>query len=183
MVPRRDKDKCLIFPDFPMFKPNLNPKEIFEAGSFGGTYWRPIHSGVTGKDYKNVHKKYTFFKNIPDSKMTVPYEQYDKSINKYGVKVGATLQFWEERKWIRPRNVYGWVDWYCGFYNKERGPDDEYQIKRWLGVAGPTGRFKRNLINQIKKAGSKFDDFSISPKIRQVLLHWGIALTKKDLEN
>ena len=32
----------------------------------------------------------------------------------------------------------------------------------------------------IKDAGSKFDDYSISPKIRQILLHWGYELTEKD---
>ena len=32
----------------------------------------------------------------------------------------------------------------------------------------------------IKDAGSKFDDYSISPKIRQMLLHWGYELTEKD---
>ena len=32
----------------------------------------------------------------------------------------------------------------------------------------------------IKDAGSKFDDYSISPKIRQTLLHWGYELTEKD---
>ena len=30
-------------------------------------------------------------------------------------------------------------------------------------------------------AGSKYDDYSISPKIRQILLHWGYELTKKIL--
>ena len=35
-------------------------------------------------------------------------------------------------------------------------------------------RFKGKLIEMIKKAGSKFDDYSISPKIRQILLHWGL---------
>ena len=34
----------------------------------------------------------------------------------------------------------------------------------------------------IRDAGSKFDDYSISPKIRQILLHWGYELTKKDFE-
>ena len=28
--------------------------------------------------------------------------------------------------------------------------------------------------------GSKFDDYLISPKIRQILLHWGYELTEKD---
>ena len=32
----------------------------------------------------------------------------------------------------------------------------------------------------IKNAGSTCDDYSISPKIRQILLHWGYELTKKD---
>ena len=29
-------------------------------------------------------------------------------------------------------------------------------------------------------AGSEFDDYSISPKIRQILLLWGYQLTEKD---
>ena len=33
----------------------------------------------------------------------------------------------------------------------------------------------------IKDVGSKFDDYSILPKIRQILLHWGYELTEKDL--
>ena len=33
----------------------------------------------------------------------------------------------------------------------------------------------------IKDAGSKFDDYSISPKIRQILLHWGYELTEKKI--
>ena len=33
----------------------------------------------------------------------------------------------------------------------------------------------------IKDAGGRLDDYSISPKIRQILLHWGYKLTKRDL--
>ena len=36
-------------------------------------------------------------------------------------------------------------------------------------------------IEMIKKAGSKFDDYSILPKIKQILLHWCYELTKSDL--
>ena len=32
----------------------------------------------------------------------------------------------------------------------------------------------------IEDVDSKFDDYSISPKVRQILLHWGYALTEKD---
>ena len=34
----------------------------------------------------------------------------------------------------------------------------------------------------IKNSGSKYDDYSISPKIRQILLHWDYELTEKDFE-
>ena len=34
----------------------------------------------------------------------------------------------------------------------------------------------------IKNSGSKYDNYSVSPKIRQNLLHWGYEQTKKDFE-
>ena len=40
-------------------------------------------------------------------------------------------------------------------------------------------RFRGKLVKMIRNAGSKYDDYSISPKIRQILLHWGYELTKK----
>ena len=33
----------------------------------------------------------------------------------------------------------------------------------------------------IKDVGGKFDGSSISPKVRQILLHWGYELKKSDL--
>ena len=33
----------------------------------------------------------------------------------------------------------------------------------------------------MKDVGGKFDDYPVSPKIRQMLLHWGYELTEKDL--
>ena len=32
----------------------------------------------------------------------------------------------------------------------------------------------------IRDPDIKFDDYSISPKIRQIFLHWGYELTEKD---
>ena len=47
-------------------------------------------------------------------------------------------------------------------------------------IDGKNCRFRDKLVRMIKDAGSKFDDYSISPKIRQILLHWGYELTKRD---
>ena len=33
----------------------------------------------------------------------------------------------------------------------------------------------------IKDANDRFDDYSISPKIRQMFLHWGYELGENDL--
>ena len=38
-------------------------------------------------------------------------------------------------------------------------------------------------MKMIKDAGSKFNDHSISPQIRQIILHLGYELTEKDFFN
>ena len=171
------------FKDYPEFQPNLTPREIFKLGSFGGTYWRPIYSSVTNKKYKNEHKKFPkeWWKGIPEEDLTS--SECDISKNKYGVRVGTSLDFWEEKGWISEYDPYGWIQWYCNFYNGRRTADDERQIKRWLGLAGKKGRFRKWLITLIIKKDGKWNDFNISPKIRQTLQHWGYKLTKKDFDN
>ena len=44
-------------------------------------------------------------------------------------------------------------------------------------------RFRGELVKTSKDVGNKFDDYSISPKIRQILLHCGYKLTEKDFFN
>jgi len=176
--------KEIKFKDYPDFRPNLTPREMFKSGSFGGTYWKPIYSAVTEKNYKNIYKKYpeSWWVGIPQEFLTTTRDNYDKNINKYKVKVGTTLEYWEEKSWITKYNPYGWVHWYCDFYNGRRTPDDERQINRWIRTAGPKSRFRRRLINQINEKKSKYNDFTISPKIRQTLQHWAYQLTEKDLK-
>jgi hypothetical protein len=171
-----------IFNDYSEFKPNLSPKEIFWAGAFGGTYWREIYSSVNNKWYKNKHKKYpkSWWVGLPNECLTLPYKEYDKSINLYGVKVGSTLEYWEESGWIEKSHPYGWVQWYCDFFMGKRSYDDERQISRWLKLAGQKGRFRNALINEIKRKKSSYNDYDISPAKRQTLLHWGYQLTLRD---
>lgn len=170
MAVSRNKKGELMFTDYPEFKPNLSPKEIFLRGSFGGTYWRNIHSTVVNKDLSNVHKKYPkeWWEGIPTDHMTRSWNNYDKSINKYGVKVGSTLEEWEGAGWITHYHPYGWVHWYCDFCLGKRCPDDIRQIKRWERVAGKNGRFRKRLENMIKNGKD-------SLAIRQTLQHWAWA--------
>ena len=170
--------------DFPDFRPNLSPRDIFKKGSFGGTYWRPIKSRFFRAKLKNEHLKYpkSWWKGIPDNYMTNSWASYDKNINKYKAKVGTTLSFWESKGWIKKSHPYGWVQWYCDFFSGKRGPDDTRQIKRWLNLAGPKGRFRKGLVTQVLKHGSKSDwnNPDISPAMRQTLQHWAYELTKSD---
>ena len=174
------------FKDRPDFTPNLSPKEMFELGSFGGTYWRPIKSKFCKNILKNQHENYPskWWKNVPVKHLTKPFDEYDVKVNKYKVKVGTTLEFWEEKNWIDKQDPYGWVQWYCEFFSGRRSKDDDRQISRWNKLAGPNGRFRKWLITQIMKKGGKKDwnNYDISPKMRQTLQHWGYVLTKKDFD-
>ena len=102
--------------------------------------------------------------------------------DRYGVKCGSSLEDWEKSGWIDKQDPYGWFQWYCRFYRGRRTKDDKRQIDRWLKLTGPNGRFRRRLMNEIIKKGKQYSDPSVSPVIRQVLLHWGYELTKKDFD-
>lgn len=175
----------LKFKDHPEFTPNLTPRQIFTMGSFGGTYFRPIKSKFYNNTLRNKHKKFSFLKGIPENKLTRPFNKYDVKLNKYGKKVGTTLEFWEGKNWINKRDPYGWMQWYCEFYNGRRSSDDKRQIGRWLKLAGPKGRFRKFLVTEILKKGTKkdYNNDKISPAIRQTLQHWGYKLTKKDFND
>jgi len=176
------KPKTIHFKDYPDFKPNLTPRQIFQKGSFGGTYWRPIYSSVVRKKLKNQHRKYSkWWKGIPESYLTSSV--CDKTMNKYKVTAGSSLEFWESKKWISELHPYGWVQWYCDFYSGKRSKEDERQIKRWKGIAGKNGRFRKRLVNMIRGGKSTANDYSISPNIRQTLLHWAYEITDRDTKN
>ena len=182
-APKRKSNGVIKFKDYPEFQPNLTPTEMFKLGSFGGTYFRPIYSGVIKKKLKNPHHDpfiRHLFEGIPESKLSMPV--YDKSKNKYGVKCGSTLEDWEEKSWIVSQDPYGWVHWYCYFYCGRRSDDDERQIDRWNKLAGKkSGRFRKNLINKIVAANTHYDNANISPVIRQTLQHWAYRPTEEDV--
>ena len=65
----------------------LTPSQVLRAGAFGGTYFRKITSGVTGKtySYKEAIKEYqSWFRGLDIEKQVArPYNEYDINVNKY----------------------------------------------------------------------------------------------------
>ena len=159
------------------FGTNKTPIEIIREGAFGGTYFRDIYSSVNDKFYKNSWKEFKELTSIDKKYYSSDY--YHVSVNKYVVECGTSLRFWENKGWINEIDPYGCIQWYFRYYLGRRTEDDKRQIKRWKGIVN---RFKGILVKIIKDANSKFNDYSISPKIRQILLHWGYELKKSDIK-
>ena len=158
------------------FSPNKIPIEIIKESAFGGTYFRDVNiNNINKKWYKNSWKEFVHLKAI-EAKFNAS-DYYDITVNKYGVKCGISLRFWENKGWINKIDPYGWFQWYFRYWLGRRSKDDKRHIYTWKKIVS---RFRGKLVQMIRNAGSKFDDYSISPKIRQILLHWGFELTKKD---
>merc|ERR1712129_340705 len=180
-IPKKNSDGVLLFSDSKEFRPNMTPKEVLQAGSFGGTYFRPIKSSVTGLKYDKM------WDELPQNwleglniKRLVSSTNYDAKVNTYKAKCGGSLEMWETSGWIDKIDPYGWFMWYCRYYLGRRSRDDDRQIGRWKNCTGPKGRWKNNLIGKIAKAGVKYNNSAISPVIRQTLQHWAYKLTEKD---
>ena len=110
------------------FGTNKTPVEIINEGAFGGSYFRDIYSGVNDTWYKNSWKEFDVLENIDQKYYCSDY--YDVSVDKYGVKCGTSLRFWENKGWINKQDPYGWFQWYFRYWLGKRSKDYERQIKR-----------------------------------------------------
>ena len=72
------------------------------------------------------------------------------------------------------RDIYSGINnkWYENSWKK----DGKRKINRWKKIVS---RCRGKLVKMIRDAGTKFEVYSILPKIRQILLHRGYELTKK----
>ena len=112
----------------------------------------------------------TYFRDIYSG---INGKWYRKSLKEFD-----QLKDIDQKNWINEIDPYGWFQWYFRYWLGRRLEDDERQINRWIKVVS---RFRGKLVKMIKHAGSKYDDYSILRKIRQVLLHWGYKFTEKDI--
>ena len=77
------------------FGTNKTHVEIIKEDAFGRTYFRDICSGINGKWYRKSWKELDVLKNTDQKYYCSNY--YDVSVNKYGVKCGTSLRFWEDK--------------------------------------------------------------------------------------
>ena len=103
---------------------------------------------------------------------------YYVSVNKYGFKCETSLRRWENKGSIKLIDPYDWFQWYFRYFSGRGFVDEERQINRWKEIVST---FKGKLVEMIKYANSIFGDYSISPRIRQIVPHWGYELTESDL--
>ena len=133
-------------------------------------------SGVSGKRYRKLWKEFDELKGIDQRYYYSNY--FDVRVNRYSVKCGTTLRFWENNEWINYIDPYGWFHWHFRYWLSTVSSEYERQSNRWKGIVS---RFNGKLVRMIKDAGGKFDDYSILTKFRHILLHWVYELTEKDL--
>ena len=153
------------------FSPNKTAIEIIKEGAFGGTYFRDIYSILKNnkKCYKNSWKEFIHLKNIDPKFYASDY--YDINVNKYNVKCGTSLRFWENKGWINKIYLYGWFQWYFSYWLGRRSKDDKRQINRSKKIVS---RFRGKLMKMIKNSKSKYDDYLISLKSRQIFITLGL---------
>jgi hypothetical protein len=154
---KKRSDGTYIFPDHPEFRPNVSPREMFQLGVLGGTYWRRLKNPFDGLTYMNEYKQIPSLADLPESIMSS--STYSPSKNRYGVKAGSSFETWHRSGWLRPSAWRGWIMWYSLFFEGLRTDDDSRQIKRWQAF-----------INRFKNRAASSD------VVKQNLLEWGVLL-------
>ena len=153
------------------FKPNLTPIEVLLSGAFGGAYFgRRVLKG--DYDYQSLFQE--TLKDIPTTLYLQP--KYNTGMNKFKVKSGMPYDYWKEKGWMHNDDPYGWFEWYLKYYNGRRHSDDDRQINRWKGVCGIDGRWRKIIYRKIYDS----NNWNISPRIQQSLLHWGYRVNEED---
>ena len=154
------------------FNPNLTPRQVIQAGGFGGSYFGIAIDQDTEYDYSQLFNYH--FKDL-DTNLYLR-KTYKPGINKFKVRSGMSYEYWKEMGWMHERDPYGWFEWWCKYEMGMRGEDDHRQIKRWQDFCGTAGRWRNAIYNKIYKT----EDWDISPKIQQSLLHWGYRVNDDD---
>ncbi len=152
------------------FYPNTTPREMFEEGIMGGSYFGP--NAGPDKEWDPA-MKHIFIGMDKDLYMAPTYRP---KRNKFKVRSGMPYSYWKEMNWFSQRDPYGWIEWYIKYNMGLRSDDDYRQIKRWQDFCGKSGRWRKIIYRKIYES----NNWNISPRIQQSLLHWGYRVNEED---
>lgn len=155
------------------FYPNLTPRQVIEAGAFGGCYFGYQIDERVDYDYETLFKYH--FEGL-DEELYLGRDYKAKS-NKWKIRSGKDYRFWKDMGWMHKDDPYGWFEWWCKYDMGRRHEDDKRQISRWQAFCGTEGRWRNNIYRQVQKSG---EDWTVSPRIQQSLLHWGYEINNSD---
>jgi len=153
------------------FKPNVTPRDVIQSGAFGCSYFG-IAIDDSDDDYKDLFE--SLFKGLDTNLYMLT--KYSPNSNKFGIRSGKDYRFWKDNKWISHHDPRGWFQWYCNYSLGRRCSDDDRQIQRWNDFCGVKGRWRSNIYSRIHAT----QDWNVSPRIQQSLLHWGYKVNEDD---
>mmetsp|Transcript_5604 Transcript_5604/g.14843 ORF Transcript_5604/g.14843 Transcript_5604/m.14843 type:complete len:266 (+) Transcript_5604:67-864(+) len=180
----KDSEGKLAFDDVAEFRPSLTPAECIRKGIFGGCYFNPCGGkvGIFGREVAVDYREFppSWFTDMEQQQYAS--RRYVLATNCYGVKSGFGQREWEAKGWVHAQDPRGWFQWYCRFFLGRRSADDARQIARWCACASSRGRWRNQLCGAVSRRSGRWDDTSVSPVIRQTLLHWAYELSEADFE-
>ena len=156
------------------FYPMLSPTKMLEEGVFGGSY---LGVEVLEGDYDYQSLFQETLSNV--SPHLYLGNKYKPSSNRFKIRSGMPYDYWKEMNWMHEDDPYGWFEWYIKYYNGRRHLDDDRQISRWQDFCGRNGRWRKRIYKRIDET----NDWNVSPRIQQSLLHWGYKVNKEDYEH
>ncbi|WWC72394.1 uncharacterized protein I206_106356 [Kwoniella pini CBS 10737] len=184
--PTRGDDGRLIFEGRwkGVFTPNLTPEEMFKGGAFGGGFFADTYSNILKTPLNSIDDLHSLPFTLSNSEELLINQSPDGENNRWKVRAGQSLQEWEKAGWIWAEDPRGWAQWYTRFWDGRRCRDDDRQVRRWLKVAGSTGRFKRALLKKLMQSGGKSSiaDEDIGAVLRQCLWQWAYELNEKEFD-
>ncbi|WWC65432.1 uncharacterized protein I303_108050 [Kwoniella dejecticola CBS 10117] len=184
--PTRGEDGRLVFEGRwkGVFTPNLTPEEMFKGGAFGGGFFADTYSNILKTPLSASEDLQSLPFSLPNRSELLTNQYPDGEHNRWRVRAGQSLQEWEKAGWIWSEDPRGWAQWYTRFWNGRRCADDDRQVRRWLKVAGSTGRFKRALLKKLMQSGgrSAVADEDVGAVLRQCLWQWAYELNEGEFD-